>query len=128
MGSLKVLVVDDDPTTLQLVEARLKVAGYQVLTRQEALGTTAIVRQEKPDVVIVDVRMPALTGDRLTTLIQEHKPTPALILHSSLNATQLFELTAKCGALGFIEKSPGAANFVNEMERLLRRGGVLPEP
>ena len=68
----KVLVVDDDPLVLKLTTIRLQSAGYDVITRDEALGTSQTIIDEDPDVVLLDMDMPALTGDMLANLIQNH--------------------------------------------------------
>ena len=55
---MKVLVVDDDATSVQVVEAVLERMGHDVITRSDATGVLSAVAQEKPDVALVDVRMP----------------------------------------------------------------------
>lgn len=61
----KVLVVDDDPVTLEVVRERLSEAGYDVFVRADAIGTSQWVAREQPDFILLDVMMPALGGGEL---------------------------------------------------------------
>ncbi len=66
-----VLVVDDDPIVLEVTRERLEGAGYVVHIREEALGTSQWTAEFQPDIVLLDVNMPALTGLDLAQLLQE---------------------------------------------------------
>jgi CheY-like chemotaxis protein len=112
----KVMVVDDDTTTLLVAEARLKSAGHEVVIRDRAFGTSAAVLQEKPDLVLLDVHMPGLPGDELGELLTNQGT--AVILHSGDDETQLSKLVAKTGALGYIRKSETSEGFLTEFRRL----------
>lgn len=118
---LKVLVIDDDAITLTVVRSRLTAAGHTVITREEAIGTGSVVRAERPDVVLVDVEMPALSGDRLAEMLMTPTERPVIILHSGRGRDELSDLARKAGADGFIEKSPGAVNLNGELERIVQR-------
>ncbi len=115
------MVIDDDSVTLELIGARLSAAGYEVQTREEALGTSEAVREFQPDVVVVDVHMPGLSGDRLAPLLQEMPGAPKLVFHSSMDEGKLADLSALSGAAGYIKKSPGAQRFVERLEAAIDR-------
>jgi DNA-binding response OmpR family regulator len=123
MGRGKVLVVDDDPIALELVRDRLTASGYTVLTRTEALGTSATIVQEAPDVVLLDVSMPGLSGERLAKLIaQNPKGHPVdIIFHSATDSKQLDSMVRQCNALGAIQKTADDAQFISRFEALLAR-------
>jgi DNA-binding response OmpR family regulator len=57
-----VLVVDDDPKIVRVVEINLTQAGYQVRTAADGEQALAAVTQERPDLVLLDVMMPRLDG------------------------------------------------------------------
>jgi CheY-like chemotaxis protein len=116
-----VLVVDDDPVILELVRGWLEDAGYAVEVRDSALGTTQQVAIEQPDVVLLDVMMPALSGGELAQLIRRHHRTAlaSVILHSSLDRQELESLVAKTGALGALAKTNDADQFVADFDRLM---------
>jgi CheY-like chemotaxis protein len=121
MQRLKVMVVDDDATTLQVTSAVLEQRGYEVLTRDSALGTTMAILRERPEVVLLDVHMPGLTGDRIAELVgpRKGKRAPVVILHSGSNRAELEALAARCGAAGIIEKTADPFEFVRRFERVM---------
>lgn len=136
---LKVMLVDDDPTTLQVHAAILEQLGHTVTQRATALGTTLAILRDKPDVVVLDVRMPGLTGDKLASLISEEgEQSRLVILHSSLPIDELERLAKSCGATGAIEKTGDPGAFSKRFEQLLsswksaaarrRPGTTVPKP
>lgn len=118
----RVLVVDDEDTTLAVIQAALEDLGYEVTTRNRALGTSAVIMHERPDIVLIDVEMPGLSGDGIVRLIRE---TPSLrsivfILHSGARAKDLARLTRETGAAGAIVKTADLQEFSRQFERLVR--------
>ena len=114
-------MVDDDPVVLELVRGWLEEAGYAVEVRETALGTAQQVAVDQPDVVLLDVMMPALSGSELAQLIRRHHRTAlaSVILHSSLEQKELDALVVKTGALGALPKTNDAERFVADFDRLM---------
>ena len=117
----RVLIVDDDPVSLTVVKALIEDMGYDVRTRQRALGTSSVIAEEKPDIVLVDVSMPGLTGDGLVRL---GKTNPAFddvifILYSGSRASDLNKLVQQVGAAGGIVKTGDLAAFAREFKRIV---------
>jgi two-component system alkaline phosphatase synthesis response regulator PhoP len=120
---VKVLVVDDDPIVLEVTCARLQKAGYEALAREDALGTSTTVAQENPDVVLLDVTMPGISGEALARLLSQSsaKRQPvAVIFHSNRDQSELDQLARECKALGSIQKTSSTSMFLLQFERLLR--------
>ena len=69
----KVLVVDDDRVALEVARERLESADFEVITRDAPLGTSAAVQKERPDIILLDVQMPVLSGNSLAKLITENR-------------------------------------------------------
>ena len=118
-----VLVVDDDPIVLEVTRERLEQAGYVVHTREEALGTSQWTAEFQPDIVLLDVNMPALTGPDLAQLLKKRRATKdiAIILYSSLDSEELQTKLRATGAVGAIRKSSDARRFIEDFERLAAR-------
>lgn len=123
----KVLVVDDDPVTLEVVRERLEGAGYDVYTRADAIGTSQWVAREQPDFILLDVMMPALSGGELGQLLKRSHTTnqTAVILHSSMSPAALSSVIQRTGAIGVIAKTHDGDKFVEEFERLTERAKTL---
>ncbi len=118
-----VLVVDDDPIVLEVTRERLEQAGYVVHTREEALGTSQWTAEFQPDIVLLDVNMPALAGPELAQLLKKRRATKdiAIILYSSLDSEELQAKLRATGAVGAIRKSSDARRFIEDFERLAAR-------
>jgi CheY-like chemotaxis protein len=118
-----VLIVDDDPIVLEVTRERLESAGYIVYIREEALGTSQWSAEFQPDIVLLDVNMPALTGPDLAQLLKKRRATKdiAVILYSSLESDELQAKLRATGAVGAIQKSGDARRFMEEFERLAAR-------
>jgi DNA-binding response OmpR family regulator len=117
----KVLVVDDDRITLEVVRERLETAGFEVSTRDGALGTSAAILSERPDVVLLDVDMPGLSGDAIAKLLTARSHGASIVLHSASDLEDLRKMAAKCGAAGVIEKTDNEASFLTQFEGFFRR-------
>jgi CheY-like chemotaxis protein len=118
-----VLVVDDDPIVLEVTRERLESAGYEVHTREEALGTSQWAAEFQPDFVLLDVNMPALPGPDLAQLLKKRRATKdiAIFLYSSLESAELQAMLRATGALGAIRKTGNAARFLEDFEGLAAR-------
>ncbi|SRR5260221_8636782 len=117
---LKIMVIDDDATTLDVVSAILEKQGHQVMQRSQALGTTRAIIRDKPDVVLLDVHMPGLSGDKLAGLIAaEVGARPLVILLSGSPRAELELLVLTSRADGFIEKSGDPAEFVRRFDGVI---------
>jgi len=120
---LKILVIDDDPIVLETIRVRLERHAYNVTTRDQALGSTQAIRIERPDIVLLDVLMPALNGDHLAELLRaDPSPHPmSIILHSSTPADELAALVNHTGALGAIQKTSDAERFMRIFNDLVSK-------
>ncbi len=114
------LVVDDDPIALQVARERLEKLGFIVATRSQSLGTSAWIMSERPNFVLLDVMMPALTGGELAALVKRRKLNTGIILHSSKPIAELREIVRETGALGAVTKTFGEYLFNYEVIRLVR--------
>jgi two-component system phosphate regulon response regulator PhoB len=58
----KVMIIDDEPFILMMIEDKLKRAGIEVVAIRESVGAVEIIRTEKPDLIIMDWMMPEVSG------------------------------------------------------------------
>ncbi|WP_394832954.1 response regulator [Pendulispora rubella] len=66
----RLVVVDDDPAQLGLLERGLTIEGFEVETREGPIGLTNLIRTFRPAIVLVDVYIPTLRGDRIVELVR----------------------------------------------------------
>jgi DNA-binding response OmpR family regulator len=127
---MKVLIVDDELTTLDLYGALLEDEGHEVLTRDRAMGTTPVILSEQPDVVLVDVSMPGLPGDELIRLMRENPRARNVnvVLFSARPSQELAALAERCGARGYLEKTPDHESFLSSFRELASSVGSAGRP
>jgi CheY-like chemotaxis protein len=115
---VRVLVVDDDSAILRMLSRVLTVRGHEVFEAESPYGVSAVVQQRQPDVVLLDVMMPGLSGTALAQLIDKlDMPTkPVIILYSAMPEDQLRRAAASVGAR-YVSKTRGPGAIVTEVER-----------
>jgi two-component system OmpR family response regulator len=116
-----VLVVDDDPIMLGVTRERLEGLNYTVFTRQEALGTSRWAAEFQPDVILLDINMPALAGTQLAQVLKKNEATKAatIILFSASESSDTAGMLAATGAAGIILKTGDAKRFLRDFENLV---------
>ena len=123
MAKAKILVVDDSPVILETTRLILEEAGYQVVTLDNPLSMAHAVRKDSPDLVLLDVEMPAVRGDDVASIAGRHGATQGtpVVLYSDLAEKQLQERTLRCGAVGFIRKTNDEDSFLRQVEDCLKK-------
>ncbi len=87
-GQFKILVVDDDPINLKIVTAALK-DDYEVINALNGKEAIAQIKKHKPDLVVMDVMMPGLSGFDVSILIKSYESfsnTPIIFMTASDNS------------------------------------------
>ncbi len=100
-----ILVVDDNPDKLQLIEAALSLAGYQVTTAVDGVEALAAIEGYQPDLVITDVMMPRMNGYELAQRIRANPVTkfiPVIMQTAAGRRTEDLRRANEVGALGYI--------------------------
>ena len=114
-----ILVVDDDPSLLRLLDIRLQSAGYTVQTADSANAALARVEQSVPDVVITDLRMDGMDGLGLLRELQRRQPgVPVLLLTAHGTIPDAVSATQH-GAVAFLTKPVDRTELMSELERAL---------
>ena len=122
MAKAKILVIDDDKAMLAITKRSLEAAGYEAVTSDSPLRLPQLTEREKPDLVLLDLEMPTLTGERvldLAALFDFLKKTP-IVLYSGRNEEELKTLVARSQARGFIRKGASSDSLISQVEKFLR--------
>jgi two-component system, OmpR family, alkaline phosphatase synthesis response regulator PhoP len=119
----KVLIADDEPDILEILEFNLGKEGYRVYTARDGNEAIDVARVVLPDLVILDIMMPGKTGVEVCEIMRAnpaHKETLIIFL-TALNdeATQIRGLTT--GADDYISKPISPKVLVSKVKSLLRR-------
>jgi DNA-binding response OmpR family regulator len=121
--SFRILVVDDDATILRLVQYKLKLAGYDVLTAasgQQALDLIAC--HGLPHLAIVDVLMPDMDGFELCRTVQQYADLPVIML-TAVDEEETIIKGIEYFAEDYVTKPFSPRELVARVERVLRRIG-----
>lgn len=119
----KILVVDDSPTILRIVETSLLDLDFEILQARDGLQALKIVKEQEPDIIILDVMLPIYTGYQVCQLL---KKSP------KFSNTPIILLTAKTGAIDklkgkmaradlYLTKPFSKEDLIKSVNNLLRR-------
>jgi two-component system, OmpR family, alkaline phosphatase synthesis response regulator PhoP len=117
----KVLIIDDDEAIVEAVKYNLTNVGYKVVAHTKSLGAMGAIMDERPDLILLDIKMPLLDGQMLCRLVQKNQlisKTP-ILLYSSLNEKQLSKSATECKAQDYIHKSSGMTQVIKKVSKYL---------
>jgi CheY-like chemotaxis protein len=125
-SSRTILVIDDNAVVLEVTRSTLEQAGFRVVTRDRASGAVVAVLHERPDLVLLDVNMPNMTGDSLADILGRTRATRGtlVVLYSSLPANALRMKALAAGAHGFIQKTGAQAELVRQVRAFLEQDSL----
>jgi len=118
----KVLVVDDYEMSLMLEKDLLEVAGFEVFEADNATRGIAIARKEKPDIIIMDVRLPDMRGYDAAKILRLDERThdiPIVFVTASVMADDKAALNDITNS-GFIGKPINTRTFVSELRQYIK--------
>ena len=121
----KALIVDDNGNNLMLEKDLLEVAGFEVFEAEDAAGGIAIARKEKPDIIILDIRLPDMRGSeaaRILRLDNDTRDIPIVFVTASVMAEGKEEIKDITNS-GFITKPINTRTFALEISKFIRQAG-----
>lgn len=100
----KILIVDDETDIVEILKLRLETSGYSVVTAFDGVEALEQVAREKPDLVLLDVKMPRLNGYKVTKTLREDSKTREIpiIIVTALSKYNV-NMAQKCKELGIKE-------------------------
>ena len=103
-------MVDDEPFILSATAQFLRSSGYEVHTCDQWIGVAPVVRDVRPDLILMDYNMPGVMGDDMCRILKRNNAEGDLriVIFSSEPETDLVDISQRCGADGYIKKNvPG---------------------
>jgi signal transduction histidine kinase len=124
-----ILVVDDDPRSRKLLEGYLKHEGYGVRFAEDGNGALRLAEQRAPDVVLLDVMMPGMTGFEVCQALKNNPRTrlSQVMMVTALDATPDRVQGLDTGADDYLPKPVRREEFLAKVRALLRARGLLLE-
>ncbi|MEK7705405.1 MAG: response regulator [Myxococcota bacterium] len=129
----RVLIVDDSQLVLDWVRLVFDAVDIDTVALSQSLGSGAAALRAQPDLILLDINMPALRGDDLLQLFRRHaelRDTP-ILLHSDLEESELAAIAKRFGADGYIRKMNDPDALVRAVRPWIERQArsrQLPQP
>jgi CheY-like chemotaxis protein len=128
MAGKKILVVDDEIHIVHVVAVKLRNNGYEVITAENGAEAFKIACEEKPDVIVTDFQMPAMTGLEMVEALRRRQDTadvPVIMLTArgfAINESQKQQLRiSECLSKPFSPKE-----LLRTVEDVLHQTAVMP--
>ncbi len=119
----RILIVDDAHSLVRLAERTLQKEGFDVITAFDGLDGLRKVRDEKPDLIILDIVMPELDGVQVLQSIRQRTSTPVIMLTSE-HETDTVKRTLALGADGYVLKPVSTTILVARVKETLSGAGA----
>jgi DNA-binding response OmpR family regulator len=115
---LRVLVIDDDPMQLELVERALSREGFELRTVSSIAELTRVAADFAPAIVLVDVNLPDVEPEQAIRIARELASSARIILYSAWEDSKLRTLVLRSGADAFISKSESVMTIGRRLREL----------
>lgn len=124
----KILVIDDHPDTMQMIELSLERLGYQVLGARNGREGIALAQAEQPHLILLDVMMPDMNGYEVCRAIRQHEQlaeVPVIMFSAKTEAADKLA-GFNAGADDFLTKPTRPNELAERVQFLLNRNGDQP--
>lgn len=121
---MKILVVDDEVSILQLIKMNLEIEGHIPITAENALDALELVIKERPDIIILDAMLPDISGFNLIPKIKNIDDIPIIMLTAKSDINDKL-LGLQLGADDYITKPFNTLELIARVKSQLRRYTVL---
>lgn len=120
-GKKKVLIAEDEPDLLQIVSVRIELGGYDVLKAEDGEEALQKIKDEKPDLVLLDMMLPKIDGFEICRMVKFDEATKAIpiIVLSALSEQKDREKAIECGADAYFIKPFDLALLVTKIKSYL---------
>ena len=115
-----ILVVDDSPNVRTLVREYLTAEGFRVVTANDGRAALFTARTDKPDLILLDIMMPEMTGYEFIRAYRKEHATPIILLTAKLEESDKV-LGLELGADDYVTKPFGMRELVARINAVLRR-------
>lgn len=125
----RILIADDNPQILELLEAYLEGLGAEILTVADGEATLETVERQRPDLILLDVMMPRRSGFEICRTLKQNpafRHIPIVIV-TALNEVGDLERARELGADAFLSKPVNKLVLLERVQALLARGEEKPQ-
>ena len=123
----KILIVDDEPDTILILQDRLEMDGYEVVTATDGCDALELIDQDLPDLVLLDIQMPRLDGIETLTHLHEKYPGILVLMLTAHGTIQRAVEATKQGAYDFLEKPFQPEHITQKVDQALEHQRTIEQ-
>ncbi len=123
----RILICDDDPLITQSVEAVLKPQNYLIQTTTDPNQALARIHRDSPDLVILDVMMPGMTGFEIVDAVDRQRSDPAFIFITGETSIETAIQAIRKGASDYLRKPFDPEELIVRVEKVLQHRQIARE-
>ena len=129
MATSRILIADDNPTNVELLEAYLSDFDCQIMVAVDGRDTLDKVASFRPDLVLLDIMMPKLSGFEVCKTVKEDRATKGImiLMVTALNELGDIERAVAAGCDDFLSKPVNKLELVKRVENMLKLRHVTDE-
>ena len=116
----KVLVIDDEPGIRSLLDTLLRRKGYDVVLAESGRKGLELFRRERPDVVVLDLKMPGMDGLAVLQQVRSLNPTLPVIILTGAGTPETEQQVRAMGVTEYVEKEFSLHLLGDSLKRLLK--------
>lgn len=123
MTTKKILIVDDEPTIISILQTRLEASGYQVIIAIDGEEALVKTESENPDLIVLDIMLPKLDGYKVCRILKfddRYRGIPIILL-TARGQEKDKKLGEDVGADKYITKPYEAKVLIDTIEKLLKK-------
>ena len=115
----KILVIDDEPGIRDLLDTLLRRKGYDVVLAENGQKGLDLFRRERPDVIVLDLKMPGMDGLTVLQQVRSLDPKKPVIILTGAGTTEMEQKVRALGATEYVEKEFSLHRLGDSLKRLL---------
>ncbi len=125
VNPVKLLIVDDEPTIVETVEAKFRKEGFSIFTADSAEEAMRLFRRIKPDLIVLDIMLPQRSGLDFCKAIRRESTTPIIFLSARADESDRVR-GLELGADDYVVKPFNLSELVARVKAILRRSTGEP--
>lgn len=119
----RIIIIDDEPLTRMDLKEILEDAGYDIVGEaSDGFDAVELCRKEKPDLILMDIKMPLLDGLSASKMIQKEGIAGSIILLTAYSGKEFIEKATKAGVIGYLVKPIDERSLLPAVEVALAKG------
>ena len=122
----KIIVIDDDSAVTDLLSVLLRSHGFEVQVSNNSVEGMELIRNEKFDLVILDLMMPEMDGWEICKEVRSFSKVPIIVL-SALNDPSMVASVLDAGADDYLTKPTPSRILIAHINRVTHRNGTSPQ-